>query len=101
MISLKTLIMEGNKVTVPVGGEKIKFSATVSTNGKLILIASSSSDIDKLQDVISILPPHGVRNALLNYIEKKLKVPFQHDMDHPGAGYGFKVDMYSLIKGLK
>ena len=34
-------------------------------------------------------------------ISNKLKLPVEFDYDYNGAGYGLKLDIYSIIKKLK
>ena len=42
-----------------------------------------------------------VQKGLESYIEKKLGLVVYKDDKYQGAGYGFKLDMYSIIDKLK
>jgi hypothetical protein len=70
-------------------------------DGGIACIAKTSKDLDVLQNIISdsnealVIP-----KALQGYLESKLKLPIDIDFDYKGAGYGFKIDMYSLLKKL-
>ena len=64
---------------------------------------SFTKDLDTLQRAI----PLGVKQdelitkIIAGQIEKQTKLPIEVDYDHKGAGYGFKIDMYSLLKSIK
>lgn len=70
-------------------------------NGGIVCMAKTSKDLDVLQDIISdsnetlVIP-----SALRTYLESKLKLPIDIDFDYKGAGYGFKIDIYHLLKKL-
>jgi hypothetical protein len=101
MITLKSLITEGKKVSIPVGGEKISFSIMPSSGKDIIVLAGSNKDHDKLQDVISFLPARGVPSAIQSYLEKQLNVPLDYQSNHPSAGFVFKIDLYSLLNKVR
>ena len=42
-----------------------------------------------------------VKKGIQKYIESKLKLAVDINYNYPGAGYGFKIDMYSLLGKLK
>ena len=82
---------------------QVDFSLVPTKGGGFSAIAKSSKDLDTLQRAI----PVGVRGddligkILANHIEKQTKLPIDVDFDHKGAGFGFKIDMYSLLKSIK
>ena len=82
---------------------QVDFSLVPTKGGGFSAIAKSSKDLDTLQRAI----PVGVRGddligkILANHIEKQTKLPIEFDYDHKGAGFGFKIDMYSLLKSIK
>ena len=66
-------------------------------------IAKSSKDLDELQDAIS---NRGAGDDMIGVIiskalENKLKLPIDVDHGYRGAGFGFKLDLYSIAKKLK
>ena len=93
------------RVNFKMGSERfqVDFTLVPTKGGGFSAIAKSSKDLDTLQRAI----PLGVRGdeligkILANKIEKQTKLPIDVDFDHKGAGYGFKIDMYSLLKSIK
>ena len=93
------------KVSFKMGGEShtVDFTIVPTKGAGFSAIAKSSKDLETLQRAI----PLGVRGddligkILAGQFEKKLGIPVDVDYDHKGAGFGFKLDMYSLIKKLK
>ena len=93
------------RVNFKMGSEsfQVDFTLVPTKGGGFSAIAKSSKDLDTLQRAI----PLGVRGdeligkILANKIEKQTKLPIDVDFDHKGAGYGFKIDMYSLLKSIK
>ena len=87
------------------GGEfhKIKFTISPTKGSGFSAIAASSKDLDKLQQAISSATKgdSNVPAMLRHGIEKRLGIPVEIDYDYNGAGYGFKIDMYSLLKSIK
>ena len=82
--------------------EQIQFSVSPNRDGGFAVIAKSSKDLDKLQDLISSEDSSPVvQKGIQKYIESKLKLAVDIDYNYPGAGYGFKLDMYSLLDKLK
>ena len=66
-------------------------------------IAKSSKDLDTLQAAIS---ERGAGDELIGVIiakalENKLKLPIDVEHGYSGAGYGFKLDLYSIAQKLK
>ena len=82
---------------------QVDFTLVPTKGGGFSAIAKSSKDLETLQRAI----PLGVRGddliskILANKIEKQTKLPIDVDFDHKGAGFGFKIDMYSLLKSIK
>ena len=93
------------KARFKLGSETFQVDFTiVPTKGSgFSAIPKSSKDLETLQRSI----PLGVRGddligkILAGQIEKQIKVPVEPDYDHKGAGFGFKIDMYSLVKSIK
>jgi hypothetical protein len=93
------------KVDFKMGGENFRVDFTiVPTKGSgFSAIAKSLKDLETLQRAI----PLGVGGddligkIIAGKIEKQLGIPVDVDYDHRGAGFGFKLDMYSLVKKLK
>lgn len=81
--------------------ETVEFSTSPSRTGFSVM-AKSSKDLEKLQNVISSSDSSMViQRGIQKYIESKLKLPIEIDYDFHGFGYGFKFDMYSLLGKLK
>jgi hypothetical protein len=103
MIPLKSLLTEGKRINIPIktgaGKESVSFTYMVGRDQQIIFMASSSKDLDKLQDIISDskFPTLGVQKAIREWLEKKLKIPFIFAPDYPGAGYAFSLDFWGLI----
>lgn len=92
------------KVPFKINGkrETVQFIISPTRNGGFTVIAKSSKDLDKLQDLISSDDSTMVvQKGLESYIEKKLGLSVYSDDRHQGAGYGFKIDMYYIIDKLK
>ena len=93
------------RVTFKMGSERfqVDFTLVPTQRGGFSAIAKSSKDLDTLQRAI----PLGVKQddligkIIAGQIEKQTKLPIDVDYDHKGAGYGFKIDMYSLLKSIK
>jgi hypothetical protein len=87
------------------GGEfhKINFTIAPTKGSGFSAIASSSRDLDALQKAISSATKGDstVPAMLRHGIEMRLGIPVEIDYDYKGAGYGFKIDMYSLVKKIK
>ena len=80
----------------------IEFILTPIKGSGFTAIAKTSKDLDKLQDLISASDASMVvQTGLQKYIEKKIKLPIDFDHNYNGAGYGFKIDIYSILKTLK
>jgi len=93
------------KVDIKVGGKSypVNFSINPAKGDvHFMAMAKSSKELDILQQAISD------RNAgdevigviIAKAIEKKLKLPVDFDYGYSGAGYGFKLDLYSIAKKL-
>lgn len=73
-------------------------------NEGLIAIAKNSKELDTLQNAMYDLydsTDELIGRIIAKALEKKLKLPIEQDRYYAGAGYGFKLDMYSIAKGLK
>ena len=82
--------------------EDIEFSLSPTKDGGFAVIAKSSKDLDKLQDLVSSENSSMVvQKGIQQYVESKLKLAIDIDYNYRGAGYGFKLDMYSLLGKLK
>ena len=66
-------------------------------------IAKTSKDLDELQDALldGGQSDDVLGKIIATAIEKKLKLPVEVDYGYPGAGFGFKLDLYSIAKSLK
>jgi len=93
------------RVRFKMGGEfhEINFTITPTKGNGFSAIAKSSKDLEKLQGAISSATKGDstVPAMLRHGIEIRLGIPVEIDYDYKGAGYGFKLDMYSIIKKLK
>lgn len=93
------------KVNFKMGSEsfQVDFTLSPTRDGGFSAIAKSSKDLETLQRAI----PLGVRGddliskIIAGKIEKQTKLPIDVDYDYRGAGFGFKIDMYSLLKSIK
>jgi hypothetical protein len=93
------------KIDFKMGGEtfNVEFTIVPTKGSGFSAIAKSSKDLDTLQRAI----PLGVRGEdligkiIAGKIEKQTKLPIDVDYDHQGAGFGFKIDMYSFVKSIK
>jgi hypothetical protein len=78
-----------------------EFNTIPTKVGGIVCMAKTSKDLDTLQNIISDSNEALIiQKALQSYLESKLKLPIDIDFDYKGAGYGFKIDMYSLLKKL-
>lgn len=93
------------RVDFKMGGEfhKLNFTITPTKGSGFAAIAKSSKDLDILQRAISSATKGDstVPAMLRHGIEMRLGIPIEIDYDYRGAGYGFKIDMYSLLKSIK
>ena len=92
------------KVPFKINGKKIdvQFTVAPTKNGGFSAIAKSSKDLDTISYIISSDNVGlAIQKGLQTHIEKKLGLVVDIDYNHKGAGYGFKLDMYSIIDKLK
>ena len=92
------------KVNLKLKGKnyKVDFKSVPNSNRGFSVMAATSKDLDVIQDIISDSNESLIiQKALESHIEKKLKIPVQYDHSYLGAGYGFNIDLYSLIDKLK
>lgn len=93
------------KVQFKAGNEKFIVDFTISQGGNnsdadFVAIAKSSKELEKLQDYISKRDSGDdmIGDVISKVIEKKLGIPCERSSWYRGAGYGIKIDTYSLIK---
>ena len=92
------------RVPFKINGKKIDvdFRMVPTKNGGFSAMAKSSKDLDTILDIISSdNVGMAIQKGLQTHIEKKLGLVVDTDFNHKGAGYGFKLDMYSIIDKLK
>jgi len=92
------------KVKFKLSGQRYEVEFKVFPNQTgLALLAKDSKNLDILQDVISSAdaPAHLISTVLQKEIEKQIKLPIDIDNGYNGAGYGFKLDLYSIATMLK
>jgi hypothetical protein len=92
------------KVSFKINGksEIVEFRLVPTKNGGFTAMAKSSKDLDTILDIISSdNVGMAVQKGLQTHIEKKLGLIINTDSNYNGAGYGFKLDMYSIIDKLK
>lgn len=94
------------KIDIKSGGMKysVDFRIGVGTgNTHLTAIAKSSKDLDELQTAIINRGGNDqtIGAIIAKAIKNKLKLPIDVDYGYQGAGYGFKLDLYSISKKLK
>ena len=108
MINLKQLITEGKVIKLPFrkvlpGGIDAGFEALFSVyahDSRIALIPKSSKELDKLDTLDFHREDIGV--LIKNRLNDQFKeVKFNYDKNYQGAGYGFTIDMHSIIKKLK
>lgn len=78
-----------------------KIVGSSQCSGKFALIASSTKNLEILQQLISDSEVMAVRIALQKHLESKLKIPVDVDFGYEGYGFGFELDIYSILKQLK
>ena len=94
------------KIDIKSGGQKYSVDFTIGP-GKgdvhLYAIAKSSKDLDELQTAVTNRGGNDetIGAIIAKAIENKLKLPVEPDYGYGGAGYGFKLDLYSIAKSLK
>ena len=94
------------KIKIKAGKQNHIVDFQISTGiGKthMSAIASSSKELDLLQTAISDrnVDDDIIGAIIAKAISNKLKLPVEFDYDYNGAGYGLKLDIYSIIKKLK
>ena len=94
------------KIDIKAGGQKYSVDFTRGP-GKgdvhFYAIAKSSKDLDELQTAIINRGGNDetIGAIIAKAIENKLKLPVEPEYGYGGAGYGFKLDLYSIAKSLK
>lgn len=94
------------KIDIKAGGMKYSVDFTIGPgNGDVhfYAIAKSSKDLDELQTAVINRGGNDetIGAIIAKAIENKLKLPIDTDYGYQGAGYGFKIDLYSVAKKLK
>lgn len=98
MIKLQNILNEANIKVNNVTANFRVIATPTSLNNMIRFIAASSKDLDILQDISK----DEIREAILKYANKQFReikfVPVKYD---EGAGYGFKIDLNTVLKRLK
>ena len=94
------------KIDIKAGGTKysVDFKVIPQLKNKgLIAMAKSSKDLDELQTAIINRGGNDetIGGIIAKAVENKLKLPIDVDYSYKGAGYGLKLDFYSIAKKLK
>lgn len=94
------------KIDIKAGGQKYSVDFNINSGrGDIHFIATpkSSKDLDELQTAIVNKGGNDQTIAVIiaKAIENKLKLPVEPDYGYGGAGYGLKLDLYSIAKSLK
>lgn len=95
------------KVNFKAGNERytIDFSISpgISNGPHFVAMAKSSSELDKLQDYISKRggDDDAIALGIAKVLEQKLKLPIDPVYGYSGAGYGLKIDLYSVANKLR
>lgn len=95
------------KINFKAGNERFTIEFGISpglSNGThFVAMAKSSKELDKLQDYISKRGSNddAVALGIAKAIEQKLKLPIEPVYGHQGAGYGLKIDLYSVANKLR
>lgn len=94
------------KVDIKAGGMKYSVDFRINPgrgDTHLTAMAKSSKDLDELQTAIMNRGNNDeiIGKIVATALEKKLKLPVEFDYGYQGAGYGFKLDLYSIAKTLK
>lgn len=94
------------KIDIKSGGQKYSVDFQIGPGRgdvHLYAIAKSSKDLDELQTAITNRGGNDqtIGAIIAKAIENKLKLPIDTDYGYQGAGYGFKIDLYSVAKQLK
>ena len=80
---------------------RIDFRVTTSRFTDIVLLAKSSKDLDILKPLTDEDGGRAVKEAIKQKLEFRLNIPINIDYNYDGAGYGFNVDFYGVIKKLK
>jgi hypothetical protein len=93
------------KVDFKSGGQtfKVEFTIVPTKGSGFSAIAKSSKDLETLQRAIASRgnTDEIIGRIIAGQIEKQTKLPIDVDYSHQGAGFGFKIDMYSFVKSIK
>jgi hypothetical protein len=95
------------KINFKAGNKRftIDFSISpgISSGAHFVAMAKSSKELDTLQDYISSRGSNddAVALGIAKAIEQKLKLPIEPVYGYQGAGYGLKIDLYSVATKLR
>jgi len=90
------------KVTFLSNRQKIEVNFnTTKTKSGFAVMAKTSKDLDKLQDLVANSNKTLIiQKGLEEYIMKKLDLDIYTDDNYQGAGYGFKINYYTILNKL-
>jgi len=91
---LKVRLNKINEMTIPGKHATFVFFKAVPINGGISFIANSGKDLDELENFTKT----EVQDKLLKFLNKKFSDIFILDYSYKGAGYGFKIDIYKMVK---
>jgi hypothetical protein len=92
------------KIAFKSGGKNIviNFTTSVSPTNSIICVPSTIKDSDAIDTITNDTNEQVVIKGIQQYIDRVLRMPVGVilDKNYKGHGFGFKLDMYDLIKGL-
>jgi hypothetical protein len=80
---------------------RLDFRLSTSRFTDIILLAKTSKDLDILNPLTDEDGGRAVKEAMKQKLEFRLSIPINIDHNYDGAGFGFNVDFYGVIKNLK
>ena len=80
---------------------RVDFRVSTSRYTDIVLLAKSSKDLDILKPLTDEDGGRAVKEAIKQKLEFRLNIPITIDWNYDGAGFGFNVDFYGVIKKLK
>lgn len=90
------------KVAFKVGGKRhsVDFRVSTSRNTDFVVMAKDSKNLDILNQLTAD-GDSAVKEGIRQKLEFRLNTSIDIDYNWEGAGFGFNVDFYQLIKKLK
>jgi acetolactate synthase regulatory subunit len=90
------------KVAFKIDGKRhsVDFRVSTSRHTDFIVMAKDSKNLDILNQ-LTVDGDRAVKEGIRQKLEFRLNVSMLIDYNYQGAGYGFNVDFYQLIKKLK